>query len=326
MIAFRERNPVPIGVAGLLVLGLAVVAAFNVDAIPFVGGGTRYAAAFSEAGGLREGDDVRIAGVKVGEVRSLGLDDGHVRVDFRVTEPAAFGATTGASIRIKTLLGQKFLSLEPAGPGQLPAGSEIPLQRTVSAYDVVEAMGDLATTTAAIDTGQLASALDTLATEFADTPEEVRGSLSGLSQLSRTIASRDDQLRQLLAHTRGVTGVLADRDAELSTLIHDAAPLLAELDRRREDIARLLDSTAALADQITQLVRENRAELRPALERLQSVLTVLTDNKAQLERGIAAMAPFTRVFANTLGTGRWFDTYIANITPNVLPAPPAVTP
>jgi phospholipid/cholesterol/gamma-HCH transport system substrate-binding protein len=315
VIPFRERNPVPIGAAGLALLGIALVTAFNVDAIPFLGGGPAYSAAFTEAGGLKVGDDVRVAGVKVGEVDAVELDGDHVRVDFRVTEPASFGERTGASIRLKTLLGQKFLSLEPDGKGQLEPGSEIPRDRTVSVYDVTTAFGDLASTTESIDTDQLATALDTMATEFRNTPEEVQASLEGLSRLSRTIASRDEQLRSLLQRSQEVTGVLAERDEELTKLVQDANLLLAELERRKEDISRLLDSTVKLSEQITALVRENREELRPALEKLRAVLAVLQENKASLERGIELMAPFTRVFANTLGTGRWFDTYVQNLAP-----------
>ena len=315
MTPFRERNPVPIGAAGLTVLGLAILLAFNVQSIPFLGGGPAYSAAFSEAGGLRDDDDVRIAGVKVGEVRSVELDGDHVRVDFRLTGDSAFGEETGASIRIKTLLGDKYLSLEPAGDGQLEPGSEIPIDRTVSVFDVVEAFSDLTEVNEGIDTDLLAEQMDTLATEFEDTPEEVRSSLDGLSRLSRTIASRDAELKALLESSREVTAVLAGRDAELELLVDDANLLMIELDRRRDDIARLFDATARLADQLTQLVRENRAQLQPTLEQLQQVLTLLQENKADLERGIELMAPFTRVFANTLGTGPWFDTYVQNLTP-----------
>ena len=67
-IPFRERNPVPIGAVGLLVIALLLFLAFNIQSIPLIGGGDHYRAAFSEAGGLIKGDDVRIAGVKVGKV------------------------------------------------------------------------------------------------------------------------------------------------------------------------------------------------------------------------------------------------------------------
>ena len=88
-IPFRERNPVPIGAAGLLAIGLVLFLAFNIQSIPFVGGGDHYRAAFSEAGGLIKGDDVRIAGVKVGKVEKVDLAGDHVLVDFRVTEPVS---------------------------------------------------------------------------------------------------------------------------------------------------------------------------------------------------------------------------------------------
>ncbi len=327
MIPFRERNPVPIGATGLLALGLALLLAFNMDAIPFLGGGDRYSAAFSEAGGLQAGDDVRVAGVKVGEVDAVELDTGHVRVDFRVDQPAAFGETTGASIRIQTILGKKFLSLEPDGDGQLEPGSEIPLDRTVSVYDVISAFSDLTEVNEGIDTDQLATSLDTLATEFRNTPEEVQGSLEGLSRLSETIASRDDELGQLLESTRQVSQVLADRDAELERLINDANLLLDELEKRKDDISRLLDATVALSDQVSGLVEDNRAELKPTLDKLNAVLTLLEDNKADIEKGLELMAPFTRVFANTLGSGRWFDTYISNLlVPVGAPTLAGVTP
>ena len=198
---FRERNPVPIGAAGLLVIAVLLLLAFNIQSIPFLGGGDRYRAAFTEAGGLIKGDDVRIAGVKVGKVQEVDLAGDHVVVDFRITEPAAFGPDTGASVRMKTLLGQKYLALEPAGSGQMKEGAEIPLERTVSSYDIVNAFSDLTTTTERIDTDQLATSLTTLATEFKDSPPHVKAALDGLSRLSRTIASRDAELKRLLAST-----------------------------------------------------------------------------------------------------------------------------
>ncbi|GAA4708680.1 MCE family protein [Pedococcus ginsenosidimutans] len=313
-IPFRERNPVPIGAAGLLVIALLLVLAFNIQSIPFIGGGDHYRAAFSEAGGLLKGDDVRIAGVKVGKVDAVDLAGDHVVVDFKVTEPAAFGTTTGASVRMKTLLGQKYLALEPGGPGQLKEGSEIPLDRTVSSYDIVNAFSDLATTTERIDTGQLAKSLTTLATEFKDSPQDVRAALDGLSRLSRTIASRDAELKRLLASANSVSGTVAQRNKAVESIIKDADLLLVELDKRREDIHTLFVNTSRMAQQITGLVRDNRAELKPALDQLTKVLAVLQKHEQDLNDTIAAMAPFTRLFANVLGNGRWFDTYIQNLT------------
>lgn len=314
MRSFRDRDPLRIGIAGLAAIGVTLVLAFNVGDLPLIGGGEDYSAAFSEAGGIREGDDVRIAGVTVGEVSGIDLERGHVRVDFRVTKDVSFGPLTGASIRIKTLLGEKYLSLEPRGTGQLREGAQIPLDRTVSSYDVITAFSDLTETTERIDTGRLAESLDVLATEFTDTPENVRGALTGLTRLSRTIAGRDQELRRLLAAANSVSGTVAQQNAVVDRIIDDADLLLVELHERRAAIRTLFTNTSQLAEQLTALVRENRAELRPALTELRGVLTTLQEHEQDLRRTIAALAPFTRLFANTLGTGRWFDTYIQNLT------------
>src|SRR6266542_2997254 len=253
MLSFRERNPLVIAAVGLGVIALLLLAAFNVDDLPLIGGGDGYRAAFSEAGGLRQNDEVRVAGVKVGKVTGVKLDGDHVRVDFRVEHGTKLGDETGAMVKIKTVLGQKYLALLPKGPELLRPGTEIPLDRTVSAYDVVQAFSDLTTTTEQIDTAQLAVALNTIAGEFKDSPHAV--------------------IHQLLVHT------------------------------------------AALAQQLSGLVDDNQAQIGPALDRLHAVLDILERNQANLERSIQRLVPFVRVFANTLGNGRWFDTYVENLVP-----------
>lgn len=309
----RDRNTLRLGITGILVIAMLLVLAFNAASLPLIGGGDEYSAAFSEAGGLRDGDDVRIAGVKVGDITGVDLEGSHVRVDFRVTEDVGFGPDTAASVRIKTLLGEKYVALEPRGSGQMEEGTQIPLERTVSSYDVITAFSDLTQTTERIDTDQLAASLDVLATEFKDTPENVRTALDGLSRLSRTIASRDERLRELLRSANSVTGTVAERNEAIDLLIRDADLLVAELDRRREAIGTLFTNTNALAKQVSGLVRDNRTELRPALEELKKVLATLQKHEDDLQATIEAMAPFTRLFANTLGNGRWFDTYVQNL-------------
>jgi phospholipid/cholesterol/gamma-HCH transport system substrate-binding protein len=312
MTPFRERNPVTIGGIGLMVIGAMLLLAFNTDKIPLLGGRS-HSAALSEAGGLKPGDDVRIAGVKVGKVTSVDLEKAHVRVDFTVSRSTELGNRTSAAVRIKTILGQKFLSLDPAGKATLD--KEIPLTRTTAAFDVVDAFSDLATTAEDINTDQLATSLDTIADTFRDSPQDVRAAVEGLGRLSRTVASRDDKLRSLLDHANGVTGVLSARNAQIVSLLSDGDLLLKELRKRRGDIHTLLVNTATLADQLTGLVRDNRAAVRPALAHLKNVLAVLETNQANLDRSIRLLAPFVRVFANTTGNGRWFDTYIQNLVP-----------
>jgi phospholipid/cholesterol/gamma-HCH transport system substrate-binding protein len=235
-------------------------------------------------------------------------------VGFRLDDDGVrLGRDTGATIRIKTILGQKYLALAPEGPGRLPDGAQIPLERTAAPFDVVEAVTGLAGTLEAIDTEQLAAAFTVLAQTFADTPDSVQSSLVGLSRLSKSVADRNAELRELLGRARSVTEVLAARDEEFRKLVADGALLLGEVSRRRDAIHNLLVGTSALSEQLSGLVADNRAQLEPALRELRGVVAILQRNRTNLERTIQRMGPFVTAFANVTGNGRWFDSYVQGL-------------
>jgi phospholipid/cholesterol/gamma-HCH transport system substrate-binding protein len=312
---FRERNPVIIGAISIAVIVLMLLAAFRAQDLPLIGGGDRYTAAFSEAGGLKPEDEVRIAGVRVGKVESIELDGDHVKVTFRVKTDSSFGTETGAAIKVKTVLGAMYLALEPAGSGQLEEGDEIPVERTSSPFDVVEAFSGLAETAQAIDTDQLAAGITTLADLTRNTPEEFRGALAGVSALSANIAAKNDRINSLLTNLDRVTTVLSERDQDIIKLMQDSDVLFQALVARRDAVHDLLVATTTLSTELTALVRDTREDLKPALTQLESVVAVLTKNEDNIDNSLRLMAPFYRVFANTLGTGPWFDTYIQNLPP-----------
>jgi phospholipid/cholesterol/gamma-HCH transport system substrate-binding protein len=310
---FRERNKTVIGAVGITLILLLVVGAFKTDALPFIGGGKVYSADFSEAAGLQKMDEVRIAGVKVGKVVGIDLKGDHVVVRMRI-KGADLGRLTKASIKIKTVLGRKYVALEPDGDGQLDPNTHIPVSRTSAPFDISPAFQQLADTVGGIDSAQMAKAFTTLADDFRNSPADVRASLNGLSRLSTTIASRDAKLKQLLTHAQGVTAVLAGRDQDLVGFLADSDLVLQEVRARRDAIHRLLTTTTTLSDQLIALVRENRANLAPALASLRNVSALLRKNQANLDKSLQELAPFVRVFANNLGNGRWFDTYVYNLT------------
>lgn len=312
---FRERNPVTIGAISIAVLMLLLLAAFKAGDLPLIGGGDTYHADFSDASGLKANDEVRIAGVRVGKVTGLALDGDHVKVTFKIKTDSQFGTQTGAQVKVKTLLGNMFLALEPKGSGQLEKGSTIPASRTKSAYDVVDAFSGLAERTDRINTDQLASALDTLASATKDTPAAFQGTLKGLSALSETVASRNAQISELLKNLDHVSGVLSQHDDDIVALMKDSDTVLRALVARRDAVHRLLVSTSSLSTQLTALVQQSRADLKPALSNLQGVVNLLLKNQSNLDESLRLMAPFYHVFTNTLGSGPWFDTWISNLPP-----------
>lgn len=316
----KERDPVAVALAGLLVLTLLAVLAYHVERLPLVGGGTPYTADFSEAAGLDEGDEVRVAGVKVGEVTGVALDGAKVKVTFEV-EDAWIGDRTTAAIAIKTLLGDKYVALDPLGSGRQDPGSRIPLSRTTSPYDVTQAFQDLSGTVDAIDTRRLAESFETISDTFADSPPHVRDAATGLSALSRTVSSRDAQLSELLRGSARFSETLADRKSSFETLIEDGGSLLGELEDRRDAIRALLTGSRALSTELSGLVDDNAEQLGPTLEALGRVTGVLAENSDRLEETLALVGPYYRLVGNTLGNGRWFDSYLCGVVPrDYLPA------
>lgn len=310
----RERNPVPVAVAGIVLLLVLGLLAYRADDLPVIGGGTTYSAYFSEAAGLKDGQEVRVAGVKVGKVTGVALAGNKVRVTFRVKDTWV-GDATRATIMIKTLLGSKYLQLDPLGAREQDPDQPIPLDRTIAPYDVTAAFEDLGRTFDEIDTTKLAASLETISTTFEDTPASVRVALKGLSSLSNTIASRDAELAQLLAGSKKLSGTLAAQNDQFETLFEDGNLLLAELRRRREAIHALLVGGRRLADELVGLVEDNRWKLSPVLSSLNEVTDVLARNQKNLDRVLETAVPYMRVVGNAMGNGRWVDGYLCGTVP-----------
>jgi len=321
----RERSPILVGAVGLALLVLVSLVAYNADALPVIGGGTTYSADFSEAAGLRPGNEVRVAGVKVGKVTGVSLDGDRVKVTFKVRHTWIGDAST-AAIGIKTLLGEKYLAVDPLGNAAQNPGTRIPESRTTSPYDVTQAFNGLGQTLGAIDTQKLAASFQTISDTFKDTPASVRSAATGLSDLSRTISSRDAQLANLLAGSKQLTKTLSDQNGRFQQLLTDGNLLLSEVQQRRDAIHSLLTGTEALGTQLNGLVADNNRQLGPTLDALDRVTSVLTANQSSLDKVLALAGPYYRIVGNTLGNGRWFDSYLCGLVPkNYLPAgtPPA---
>lgn len=313
--SFSSRNPLPIGAIGLVFILVLLYAAFNAEKLPLIGGGTQYSALLDTSANLKQGDDVRIAGVKSGQVDDVAVDTdkAQVKVTFTVKQ-GWVGNQSRAAVKLRTLLGAKYLEIDSMGNAAMKDGATIPRSRTQTpALDVYPAFTALTNTVQAINTNELTKAFQTLANDFQGTPQSVRPVVTGLSRLSNTIASRDAQLKLLLSKANSVTKTLSDRDADLQKLLSDGNLLLNELNVRRDAIHSLLLNTQVLSVQLRGLVADNNKTLGPLLDNVNQVLDVLKRNEDNLDRGLALLAPFYRTFNNVVGNGRWFDNYIQNL-------------
>jgi phospholipid/cholesterol/gamma-HCH transport system substrate-binding protein len=320
--SFSSRNPLPIGAIGLVFLLVLLIAAFNASKLPLIGGGTTYSAYFTEAANLKLGDDVRIAGIKVGQVTSVSIhapdggacpSPGCVEAKFTVKN-GYVGDESKVDIDLKTLLGAKYLNIDSMGQQAQNSSQTIPVSRTTTPFDIYPAFTQLSRTIQRINTDDLATSFRTLASAFQDTPQEVRPLVTGLSRLSQTITGRDQELGVLLNAANGVTKVLAQRSQDLTDVIKQGNLLLEELNARRDAIHALFVNTQVLANQLRGLVADNQKTIGPLLNSLDKVLTLLNNNQENLDRGLALLGPFYRVFNNVIGNGRWFDNYIQNLS------------
>ncbi|GAB11800.1 Mce family protein [Gordonia araii NBRC 100433] len=313
-----RRSPVTVGALGIMLLLMLTVSSFYLSNLPIIGAGPRYTAQFSEAAGLQPGNEVRVAGIKVGQIDSVGLnrDGNKVDVKFTVTN-TWIGDQTQASIQIKTLLGQKYLGLTPRG--SRAADPSTPITDTVAPYDVIEAFSDASNQLTELDTDKVAESLQTMSTAFSGTAGDFGPALTGLSRLSETIAKRDQEVQKLLNATKTTSKILADRNEEFTRLIAGAGQLLDELNNRQQSISALLSSTTTLSKALSGIVADNQEQIGPALKSLQEVAGLLTKHKDNLGRSIQNLAPFYRLYANVLGNGRWFESMVTNLLPPALP-------
>jgi phospholipid/cholesterol/gamma-HCH transport system substrate-binding protein len=304
--SFSERNPVPIAAFGLLAIVLLLGLVVRWQQLPLVSDNVVYHAEFGDASGLVPGEEVRIAGVKVGTVRDLRLAGNKVIVDFTISG-TEIGERTEAGIEVKTLLGQHFLSLTPAGDRALPEESVIPLSRTRTPVNIVPTFNQLADQTARTDTDQVAEAFTSLASTLKVTAPEMENALTGLSRLSQTVTKRDGEIATLFQRTRSVSGVVAQRDEDLGKLLVASDDVLKMLKQRRKTIRAIILDTKRLAVQLEGLVGDNAEILKPALRDLNTVLAVLRSNERNIDTALTYAAPYAREFTNVGGTGRWFD-------------------
>ncbi|MFW0871864.1 MCE family protein [Rhodococcoides corynebacterioides] len=316
----RSRDATRLGLIGSTLVAAATLAAVNVPALPYLSAGATYSGRFLDAGGLETGASVEMAGVTVGTVTGIEVDGDAVLVRFTMTDVAA-GADSRLSIATETVLGTKSLRVESRGDGRLSTSAPVALDRTTSPYVLTDALGDLTDDAAGIDVDRLTDAMAATTDVLQRTPDSVGRVLDGVGRLSRTLASRDEALRDLLSSAERVTAVLAERSGTLDALLQDAAVVLAALDERRSVVDTLAGNVTRLSDRLRALVAENENELAPALDDLQSVLSVLSGQRDAIAAAITELGPYVTQLGEAVSSGPFFDSYIQNLIPGQIISP-----
>jgi len=180
---------------------------------------------------------------------------------------------------------------------------------------LTDALGDLATTVNQLDTGQLSRSLDTLAQTFANTPPDLQAAVQGLSRFSQSLNNRDAQLRNLLSNANKATKVLAERSDQVVTLITQTNGLLAQLRTESTALDAVSGNLSHLSRQLSGFVAENREQLRPSVDKLNGVLTIVANRKERLQDAIKRLNFYAMSLGEAVSSGPFFNAYIVNLLP-----------
>ncbi len=313
MRSFAERSPLVIGIVGAVGVAVIVTGALQYQNLPLVNQVNSYSAHFADAGGLFTGATVEVSGHPAGRVSGIELDGAAVLVRFTVDKNIRMGEATEAGIKTKSLLGTKMLAVMPHGSGRLEG--PIPMSRTVSPYQLPDALGDLADTISGLDTDQLSDSLATVSEAFAHTPDELRDAVQGVARFAQTLNERDSELRNLLDNAARATGVLAHRSDQIARLISDTNALLAQLRTQSEAVNQIWVNISGAAQQLKAFIAENRQQLRPALDKLNGVLTIVDNRKERLQEAVRLLNKYAMSLGESLSSGPFFKAYVVNLLP-----------
>jgi virulence factor Mce-like protein len=302
-------NPAWLGLAAITVVVVLVAAMLTVKAAD--AGYRHYTARFLQAAALRTGNPITIAGIPVGEVTSMKLAGDHVEVGLKVRSDVALGKDSRATIKITTILGSRYLALQPAGPGSLP-DNIFDLRHTDVPYDLQEALSDVTTTFEQVDSDKFAETLGILGRELQGVPAVLPQALKNTHTLATIIAERRDQLGTLLKTTELVTNTLHRQQANIGNLIVQGDDLIGEFVARRNSFHALMQALTDLVQTLSGIVIDDRPELEKLLTNLRELSGMLGKHDDLLRSTLQAGPVTLRGLTNATGTGNAVDFNASN--------------
>ncbi|RFS86142.1 MCE family protein [Actinomadura spongiicola] len=290
-----------------------------------------YKAIFTDVTGLLADDDVRAAGVRVGQVEDVRLYRGtQAEVTFSVEDDGVFRnglpSSTKAQIRYRNLMGQRYLALtDGAGRANeyLDPGDTIPVSRTAPALDLTTLFNGFRPLFRALE------------------PKDVN---TLAMQIVQVLQGEGGTVNSLLAHVASLTGTLADRDRVIGQVIDNLNAVLGTIDRRHDEVDRLIrdlrgfvggvsadreaifDSVAAINDltgTTRDLLAEGRPDIRNDIAGLRKLMGTLDANERDLDQGLQRTPNRLQELVNISSYGSWFNMYICGFDARVrLPGGP----
>lgn len=281
-------------------------------------GGVAFRARFTDVTGVLAGDDVRIAGVKVGEVSSVDLvQDGgenYALVGFRLDDDRDLPASVNATVRYRNLVGQRYIALtEAPGDGtKLQPGATIPLAQTHPALDLTALFNGFRPLFSALN----AEDVNKVSYEIVQVLQGEGGTLASLlnhtGSLTSALADRDAVIGRVITNLNTVLGTVAQRDDELSTAIARLQEFVSGLADDRKAIGQSIATIGQLADATQGLLSDARPSLKADIGAIGELAKNLTNNSDAIETALARLPYTYSNLTRTGSSGSWFNFYLCN--------------
>jgi phospholipid/cholesterol/gamma-HCH transport system substrate-binding protein len=282
------------------------------------GGSTTYHALFTDATGVMKGDDVRIAGVRVGEVKGVSVTRRHHRslalVSFDVENDRPLAVSTQAQIRYRNLVGQRYIAVsEGAGSSRLLGSDDVlPLTQTRPALDLTVLFDGFKPLFAALNPHDVnAFAMEVIRTLQGEAGD-VNSLLTHTASLTSSLADRDAVIGRTVDNLNAVLGTVDARGKQLSNLIVQLNRFVSGLSQDRQAIGASLTNIANLADATSSLVQQGRPAIRDDVKQLGTVAGTLSDNKKVVAGVLQRLPNKLTTITRTATYGSWFNFYLCD--------------
>ncbi len=288
----------------LLVLGWLVSAVGNTA---FFTDRTGYEAELDDATGLRVNDAVKIAGVEVGSVTGIDIEEGHAVVSFEVDDGTVLPAGTRSGIRWRNVLGQKYLYLYPAGDGEpLAPGARIPIEQSVPSADVGDFLNAVGPVLQAIDPEDADAFVQAVSTGVTGNEAEIRAMIDDGALLASALGGLDGEVGSIITNLDQVAGAVAQRDDAVDELLVNLSSLSGDLAGRNQSLNALITDFADVQRRLEQLLRDNRGDLDGTIDDLRVIASTLARHDDDLEGALATLLEGVAPYHLISSTGQWF--------------------
>ncbi len=281
---------------------------------------TKYRAVFTDAVGLNKGDDIRIAGVKVGQVDKIALyHDTLAMVTFSVDSDQILDASTHATLRYRNLVGNRYVALtDGVGGGErLKKNGVIPKERTAPALDLsvlFNGFKPLFTALTPADVNQFAFEVIKVLQGEGGTIESL---LAKTASLTTTLADADQVIGDLITNLTATLQIVSQRQQNFSQLLVNLQQFITGLSQDINPILNSLGSINSLNTKTAGLLQQTRVPIKADLDRLRTTATTLDDTQAIWVKTLQNMPEKLNTMSRTASYGSWFNFYLCNFDGNV---------